>query len=134
MLMKAQNTGRKEEIVSEYLALLDKHMIDLKTGKAERTEEIGDFAKMLHIHPGHLSNTIHEVLNCSPCNLYEERLLTIAQELLVSKKTSIADIARTLFYDPSNFTKFFKTYTGMTPGQYRKLHASEKTEVLTTLG
>jgi AraC family transcriptional regulator, regulatory protein of adaptative response / methylphosphotriester-DNA alkyltransferase methyltransferase len=131
--MKTPTTGRKEQIVTAYLTLLDKHMLELKTGQAERTEEIGDFAKTLHIHPRHLSNTIHEVLNCSPCNLYEERLLAIAQEMLTSHKGSIASIARTLFYDPSNFTKFFKTYTGITPGEYRRQQTAQKTEVLTMI-
>ncbi len=127
----AQKKTRKEEIAEEYIALLDEHMLDLKNGQAERTKEINDFAKALHVHPRHLSNTIHEVLNCSPCNLYEERLLAVAQEMLLNNSVSIANIARELFYDPSNFTKFFKSYTGMTPGQYRTQNAAKKTEVVT---
>ncbi|MBX2906909.1 MAG: helix-turn-helix transcriptional regulator [Taibaiella sp.] len=131
--METPTTGRKEQIVNAYLALLDKHMFELKNGRAERTEEIADFANALHIHPRHLSNTIHEVLNCSPCNLYEERLLAIAQEMLATQPGSIASIARTLLYDPSNFTKFFKTYTGITPGEYRRQQTVQKTEVVTMI-
>ena len=32
----------------------------------------------------------------------------------------VAEIARKLRYDPSNFTKFYKKYTGITPGLYRQ--------------
>lgn len=120
-----EKRGRKNEIVDQYLALLDGHLSALRSGQAERTLEINDFARQLHVHPGHLSNTINEVLNCSPCNLYEERLLAVAQDMLINDSSSIADIARTLFYDPSNFSKFFKTYTGITPGQFRKQHIAK---------
>jgi len=93
--MDTQKRGRKNEIADQYLVLLDAHMRELRTGQAARALEINDFARQLHIHPRHLSNTINEVLNCSPCNLYEERLLAVAQEMLINDNSSIAAIART---------------------------------------
>lgn len=56
----------------------------------------------------------------SPCDLYESQLLELSKELLLSTNKPIAEIARQLYYDPSNFTKFFKTYTGQTPKEFRK--------------
>ncbi|MBL7740324.1 MAG: helix-turn-helix transcriptional regulator [Chitinophagaceae bacterium] len=111
--------GRKKEIVQQYIAELDKHIADLKAGKTERTLEIRDFAGLLHVHPGHLSNTIKEVTGRSTCDHYEERLLKISKELLLDTTLSISQIASQLTYDPSNFTKFFKAYTGMTPKKFR---------------
>jgi len=53
---------RQKEIIKGYMALLDNHIAELKSGTAERTLEIKDFADQLHVHPTHLSNTLHEVL------------------------------------------------------------------------
>lgn len=112
-------SARQKEIVKNYLVQLDKHINDLRNGKAENTFEIKDFADMLHIHPTHLSNTINEVLQQSPCDLYENKLVNLAKELLKDTNLPIAEIARQLFFDPSNFTKHFKRYAGTTPKQYR---------------
>jgi AraC family transcriptional regulator, regulatory protein of adaptative response / methylphosphotriester-DNA alkyltransferase methyltransferase len=112
----------KKEIVEQYLAELDKHIQQLKEGKADKALEIKDFAGMLYVHPVHLSNTIKEVTGLSTCNLYENRLLDVSKELLLTTTLPIAQIARQLTYVPSNFTKFFKIYTGTTPKKFRDQH------------
>ncbi len=112
-------SARKKEIVRQYLKVLDEHIDQLKSGKAVRALEIRDFAGLLHVHPVHLSNTIKEVTGQSSCSFYEERLLTISKELLLNSNMSIGEIAIRLTYDPSNFTKFFKNYTGTTPKNFR---------------
>jgi AraC-like DNA-binding protein len=120
---------RQKEIVAQYLHELDKHLADLKSGNAEHTFEIKDLAELLFIHPKHLSNTIQEVLGKSPCDIYEERLIEISKELLLTTNKPISHIAQTLTYDPSNFTKFFKSFEGMTPKKFREVNS--KTELLT---
>ena len=74
-----------------------------------------------------MSDTVSEVLGKSPCEIYETKLVEISKEMLENSNKPISEIARILDYDPSNFTKFFKNYTGLTPSQYRK----SKTEHLT---
>lgn len=101
---------------------LDQHMQDLKSGKATSTFEVRDIAALLHIHPTHLSNTIQEELKRSPCDIYEERLMNIAKELILTTDLPIAEIARHLTFDPSNFGKFFRHFAGMTPKQFRDAH------------
>jgi len=113
---------RKREIVKEYIAELDKHIQQLKEGNVNRALEIRDFAELMHIHPVHLSNTIKEVTGQSSCSFYEERLLKISKELLLATDLPIAQIARQLTYDPSNFTKFFKAFAGTTPKKFRDQH------------
>jgi AraC family transcriptional regulator, regulatory protein of adaptative response / methylphosphotriester-DNA alkyltransferase methyltransferase len=122
--MKAAVTysPRQKEIVDTYAAELDKHLAAIKSGEADEMLEIGDFARIMHIHPTHLSNTIHEVLGVSACSIFEHKILTMAKDMLLNTNLSIAQIARQLTYDPSNFTKFFKNYEGMTPKQFRSLH------------
>jgi AraC-like DNA-binding protein len=110
---------RPKEITKQFLLELDKHMLDLKSGKAESSFEVQDIASLLHIHPTHLSNTIKEELKRSPCDIYEEKLMNIAKELILKTELSIAEIARQLTFDPSNFSKFFKHFEGITPNQFR---------------
>jgi len=113
-------SSRKREIATQYISELDKHILQLKEGRAERALEIRDFAQLMHMHPVHLSNTIKEVTGQSTCQLYESRLLNISKELLLNTNWPIAQIARQLTYDPSNFTKFFKAYSGTTPKKFRE--------------
>jgi len=55
----------------------------------------------------------------------------LAKELLISSNRSVAQIARQLDFDPSNFTKFFKIYEGTTPKKFREANWALKTEVFT---
>jgi AraC-like DNA-binding protein len=96
--------------------------------------EIRDIAGELNIHPTHLSNTIRLTTGYAPCYFFERKIMDVARTLLETTQQSIAGIARTLTYDPSNFTKFFKHFQGVTPKQYREeiwAQAREKTELLT---
>lgn len=110
---------RKKEIVAQYIAELDKHIEALKKGETDEVKEVREFAQILHLHPVHLSHTIKEVTGKSSCDLFEERLVNVSKELLLTTNLSIAQVAARLTYDPSNFTKFFKQYTGTTPKQFR---------------
>ena len=113
---------RSREITQAFLKELDQHLDELKSGKAIAPFEVQDIAALLHIHPTHLSNTIQEELKRSPCDIYEERLMNIAKELILTTTLSIAAIARHLSFDPSNFNKFFKHFAGTTPKKFRDAH------------
>ena len=53
------------------------------------------------------------------------RRIERAKLLLVSGSRPIAEIARAVGYPEANsFARLFKTYTGMTPAQYRRQHSS----------
>lgn len=111
--------NRQHEITADFLQEVDNHLTDILSGKKDQMFEIRDFAALLYIHPIHLSNTIKSATGYSPCYFMENRLTEISKSLLQNSDMSIAEIARTLTYDPSNFTKFFKRFSGKTPKQYR---------------
>ena len=113
---------RQRELFKQYITALDQHIQQLKDGLANKALEIRDFANILHVHPVHLSNTIKDVGGRSTCDFYEERLLKVSKELLLETDMPIAEIATQLTYDPSNFTKFFKRYAGITPKKFRELN------------
>lgn len=110
---------RKYEITGRFIDELEKHLAELKAGLLDKSLEINDFAGLLFITPAHLSDTVKDVLGKSPCDVYEEGLLRVSKELLLNTNKSIGQIAITLTYDPSNFTKFFKRYAGMKPKEFR---------------
>lgn len=112
--------ARQYEITADFMALLDKHIQDILTGQVTEMFEIRDLADGLHIHPTHLSNTIKLTTGKAPCFFFEEKLMNVAKTLLQDNNRSITDIAVSLTYDPSNFTKFFKRFAGITPKQYRE--------------
>ncbi|WDF56475.1 helix-turn-helix domain-containing protein [Mucilaginibacter sp. KACC 22063] len=112
--------SRAHEITADYLKAVDKHLDDVANGSVTEMFEIRDFAELLHIHPTHLSNTIKLITGKHPCYYIESRLMDIVKDKLLNTNLSIAEIARQLTYDPSNFTKFFKHFEGITPNQYRQ--------------
>ncbi len=131
MSMKQGNENisyRKKEIADKFIFELDKHLLDLKSGKVETSYGIKQIAELLFINPNHLSDTIKNVLGKSPCGIFEEKLIAICKELIIKSNKPINEIAYTFSYEPSNFTKLFKRYTGTTPRRFRNQHFNSKTE------
>lgn len=111
--------ARQNEITADYLKAIDKHLDDVLNNRVLDMYEIRDFADEMHIHPTHLSNTIKLTTGKHPCFFFEEKIMGIAKTMLQENKASVAEIANRLTFDPSNFTKFFKRFEGVTPKQYR---------------
>ncbi len=119
MALPKKIAGRQQEIMREFLAVLDNHLEDILAGRVDEMYHIKDVARVMFIHPTHLSNTIKELTDKSPCFFFEEKIMDISRNMLANTSLSIADIARKLTYDTSNFTKFFKRFEGVTPSVYR---------------
>jgi len=112
--------ARQHEITADFQRLVVTHVADIAAGRATEMLEIRDFASQLCIHPTHLSNTLKLTTGQPPCFFFEAEILAVAQGLLRDTTRPVADIAASLTYDPSNFTKFFKRFAGTTPKQYRE--------------
>jgi AraC family transcriptional regulator of adaptative response / methylphosphotriester-DNA alkyltransferase methyltransferase len=112
--------ARQHEITSDFLKEVDKHLADIVDERVLDMYEIRDIAGLLHIHPTHLSNTIKLTTGKAPCFFFEEKIMTIAKTMLQDNSIPIAEVAKRLTFDPSNFTKFFKRFEGVTPKQYRE--------------
>jgi AraC family transcriptional regulator of adaptative response / methylphosphotriester-DNA alkyltransferase methyltransferase len=123
--------ARQHEITADFRRLVAAHVADIAAGRATEMLEIRDFAGQLCIHPTHLSNTIKLATGQPPCFFFEAEILALAQELLRDTTRPVADIAASLTYDPSNFTKFFKRFAGLTPKQYREQVWAARRELLT---
>ena len=112
--------SRKAEIVARFKQVLESHMNDFMAGRVSKMYELKELADIICLHPVHLSKVIKLETGHHACYFYEQRILLEAKQLLADPVLSIGSIAHTLDYDVSNFTKFFKRFTGITPSSYRK--------------
>lgn len=120
--VKQSKTKRSEEITNEYFAFLTIHIEEVANGKVTDFLELNQIAQLLHVSHTHLSDTIQQTTGHHPCHFYDFKIVEKAKQLLLETDLSIANVAKKLTYDPSNFSKFFKNWTGETPGNFRKLN------------
>lgn len=104
--------GKRDVIMISFVRLVRQHF---------QTEHLVDFyARELGISSKHLSRIIKEVMGKTPHDVICHELVQHAMTLLKVDKFSIQGIAADLhFSDQASFCKFFKKWTGMTPGEYR---------------
>lgn len=127
--MKAESRGA--QITNQYLLFLDRHIEDVIQGRTIEFMEINRIASELAVSHKHLSYTVQKEKGNHPGYFYNQKIIAQAKELLIHSTLSIAKIALMLTYDPSNFTKFFKKWTGETPGSFRQ--KIKKTNLTTSL-
>lgn len=117
---------RGTEITVSYFAFIDQHIQDVISGKVSEFMELNEVANNLAISHTHLTDTIRKEKGNHPCHFYDAKIIEQAEIMLSETDRSIAEIARIFTYDPSNFSKFFKKWTGMTPGNFRKIKMTKK--------
>ncbi len=111
---------RGREITTGYLSLLDKHIDDVVNGDAAKLMELNEIAAALYVSHQHLSDTIKQEMGHHPCHFYDLKIIGKAKQLLQETDLPVSQVAYMLTYDPSNFSKFFKKFTGETPHQWRE--------------
>ncbi len=119
------NKKRSEEITIQYFEFLDRHLAELISGVSIEMLELQDIANILCVSQKHLIKIIQETSGNHPCHFYVHKILTCTKGLLTNSELTISEIAQRLTYDPSNFTKFFKKYEGMSPSQFRQLQKAK---------
>jgi AraC-like DNA-binding protein len=85
-----------------------------------QSHEVADYADMLNISPGHLSQVVKEQSGSSAITHIHDRLIMESKRLLFHTDHSIKEIAFRLgFEDASYFNRFFKRMVNDTPVAYR---------------
>lgn len=118
------NKERRTEVTGCYFELIDSHLEDLLSGRIDRMFELSDIADRLSISQKHLIRIVKETRGNHPCHFYVQAILEKSKHLIATTRLPISEIAQRLTYDPSNFTKFFKKYVGVTPSKYRDQEGS----------
>lgn len=87
--------------------------------KTERS--VSFYANQLNISANYLNVICQKNLGTTASSIIKDRVLLEAKRLLKGSDMLLKDIIYDLnFYDHANFTKFFKTLTGMTPSQFKE--------------
>lgn len=82
-----------------------------------------DYAEMMAISPNHLNKCVKMTLGKSAHDLLKEMLLLEAKFLLKQSDLNISEIAFKIGRNEiSDFGRFFKAQTGMSPSEYRLTH------------
>ncbi|MCW3464583.1 helix-turn-helix domain-containing protein [Chitinophaga nivalis] len=124
MTVPQKYQSRQAEITQQFITAVNKHIDSILDGSTDHMYHIKDIARIMFIHPVHLSNTIKLHTGHAPCYYFEKKLMEEAKNMLADDQLTITDIATRLTFDNSNFTKFFKRFEGVTPSAYRQQQAA----------
>lgn len=85
-------------------------------------QNVADYADLLAVSPNHLNKCVKSATGKSAQDLLNDMILLEAKVLLRQSDFPISEIAyRITKQNPSDFSRFFKTKTGFTPKEYKKL-------------
>lgn len=83
--------------------------------------KISDYANMLNVTPNYLNKCVKISINKTAQDLLKEMLILEAKTLIKYSDLHISEIAvKLLDQTPSNFARFFKKQTGLTPKEFIK--------------
>lgn len=111
---------------TNYNSLIFKQFIELIEANFQEIKLPKDYASLLNITPNHLNFICKQQIDLSAGEIIRNRIILEAKRLLVNFDLSIAAIAEKMnYFDNSNFVKFFKKHTGVTPEAFRKQYYSK---------
>lgn len=100
---------------------LTDQFIQLVEADHRKHHHIEHYAQQLNVSAKYLAECVKQATQRTATSWIEGRLLADAKHLLSTNQMSIKEIANTLnFASQSNFGRFFKRLTGMSPLAYRK--------------
>ena len=101
------------EITKRYKFALTKHIYEY--------HNVVEFAAILNISPNYLNKCVKNTLNKTAQDLLKQMLILEAKTLIKHSNLNISEIAVKLCdQTPSNFARFFKSQTGVSPKEYSK--------------
>jgi len=109
---KGSNTSADQLLLKKFHTRINESFQEL--------HEVGDYATLLNISAGHLSEVVKNQSGKPAIKHIHERLVMEARRLLFHTNNPMKEIAFDLgFSDASYFNRFFKRETGDTPAGYR---------------
>jgi AraC family transcriptional regulator, transcriptional activator of pobA len=112
---KKKTKNAFSQITEQYKDALSVHIY--------QKQSITDYAHILNISPNYLNKCVKNSINKTAQDLLNEMLILEAKTLLKFSNLQIAEIAVKLCdQTPSNFARFFKNQTGITPKEYLELY------------
>tara|TARA_R110002049_G_scaffold10422_6_gene51242 strand:- start:167 stop:1030 length:864 start_codon:yes stop_codon:yes gene_type:complete len=115
-----QTQGTFTRIIKNEFHQIFTHFKNLVEKNHTETRNVKDYADWLHISPKHLNHVVREVtLNTAKTFIDQYVILEIKRSIL-STDNSLKEVAfSTGFEEVTNFTKFFKKHTGLSPKEFK---------------
>jgi AraC family transcriptional activator of pobA len=112
LVEKKTNKNSSVILTQQYKNLLAQHI--------HQKQKVSHYADLLSVTANHLNKCIKQTTNKTAQDLLNEMLIMEAKSLLKYSNLHISEIAVKLCNQTSsNFARFFKTHTGMTPKEYQ---------------
>jgi len=119
--LSAIDYSQPVSLVERFQSLLQSYYLPDSNQETPVVLTVHEAADRLHIHPHYLSDILKKYTGKTALQHIRERTVFEAQNLMRNTDLTVAEIGyRLRFEDPSNFTKFFKSITGLTPRAYRE--------------
>ncbi len=101
-----------DRLVEDYIGLIDLHF--------REKQRVHEYAAMLSITPGHLTDTVRARTGMAASQFIYQRITLEAKRRLLYSEQTVAEVGYALnFQDPSYFTRFFRRECGVAPGEFR---------------
>jgi AraC family transcriptional activator of pobA len=102
-----------QQLFQRFNKLVEEKFIEL--------HKVNEYADLLNVSPNYLSESIKKITGKTAGEQIQDRLILEAKRLLLHSAVSAKEVAYQLnFNDPSYFSRFFKTNTGVSPEEFRK--------------
>jgi AraC family transcriptional activator of pobA len=103
----------QQALLRRYIQLIENHYIDKRT--------VEEYAGLLSVTANYLSQAVKQSSGRNALTFITARMATEAKSLIQYTDFEISEIAYQLnFSDPTNFGRFFKRQTGLSPSEFRK--------------
>jgi AraC-like DNA-binding protein len=115
-------SAQSSDVISQFHSLLNTYY---KSGKFTEIgiPTIEYFSDRIHLSGNYLSDIMKKETGYSAKDQINNFVIEKAKTLLLNEPESVSGIAYTLGFNyPHYFSRLFKSKTGMTPQEYRKLH------------
>lgn len=123
----AEKAGRRSEADGQpaRIPAMVKAVADYVAADLSRPIRLQDVAAAVFVSPYHLSRTFKQLTGQSLVDYVQERRLAKAEELLLTTELTITEVAGQVgFSDAAYFATCFKSRTGCSPSQFRKMRTN----------
>lgn len=115
IIRRSALNNREEILLNEFNLLLTKNI--------EYSRSVKYYADLLAISAKKLNNTTKAYCGKTAKEFIEEKVIIYSKKMLLDSADTVKKISYNLgFTEPTNFNKFFKKFTTITPLQYREQH------------
>ncbi|MEN1784757.1 MAG: helix-turn-helix transcriptional regulator, partial [Bacteroidota bacterium] len=116
-----QKSTQQNRILKAFERIVEQHLYDITQNKVDKILSIYEIAAKIKVNATYLGEVLKKATGKTPKEILSDRIILEARSLLNNTDMAINQIAYLLkFQDASNFTKFFKQKTGISPSESRR--------------